>query len=127
MSTKTYFLQLIMTIGISAAVLISLHLLPEVAPYWKLSVASVIFFALLTLLIFLIAKRAVQSPDPNTFTRISLLFVFVKLVAALAFIVLYDQLIEPKTRWFVLPFLLVYVLFTIFEVIFMMALSREKV
>ena len=91
----------------------------------KLSLLSLGFFILLTWIIFLLGKRAVVSRNPNSLTQVILGIFMLKLVSCAAIVVGYKRLADPPDNWFVVPFLLLYVLFTTFEVRLFNQLNRK--
>jgi len=82
---------------------------------WKLSLLSIILFATLSLVVYNMANRALNSSDKYLFVRIIILNVIVKILLSFALFLLFYYISKPSSRFFIVPFLLVYLIFTIFE------------
>lgn len=78
------------------------------------------------LMLYRLASAAARHPRGQAFIGIVMVSVFLKMLMCLALIVGYKKLAEPSDVTFLWPFLLLYVAFTVFEVIFMDRLGRQK-
>jgi len=126
MQFKPFFLQLcILTLLLSIA-LFFLHKLSLFHEYADLSVSGIFCFFILTLFIYFLGNRASNSPNKFLFTYMSLLIIFFKLAFSLMLILVYKKVFDPPTKYFIVPFILIYVCYTIFEVYFMDKLARIK-
>ena len=101
--------------------------------YWPIekelidvSQLSIIFFTVFSVVIFLLAKRSVDSPDKFAFNNIIILSVGAKMIVSLSFLLIYKKLVNPLSHYFVVPFLIIYIVYTIFETYFMTLLSNPK-
>ncbi|NRB47567.1 MAG: hypothetical protein HRU41_07825 [Saprospiraceae bacterium] len=124
MSIKTFYQQLILlSLGILAVVL-TLGQQAQYSSYIDISTVSLIFFTLLSIIVFHLGLRMIKSRNKNDFSRLVLGFTGFKMMLSVALVFIYQSVAEPTDRWFVIPFLLIYVLYTIFETYFLMRLGR---
>lgn len=102
---------------LSASVLVlRQHLL---AAWW-----AVVLFVLLSVLMFIFGRIAASAINKKLFSQLTIFFTLTKLLTSVASIVIYKSKIQPLDKWFVVPFLMVYIIFTIFETYFMFQLSQ---
>jgi formate/nitrite transporter FocA (FNT family) len=73
---------------------------------------------------YFVGQQAAQSDNKYTFTNTILGFTVGKLFLAIMVILGYDQLAEPSSKFFIIPFFVVYAVFTGFETYVMMKLSK---
>ena len=126
MSKKRFFKNLM---GLSASLALILLLLPFI-PFFEgheiFSWLSLGFFILFTIGVYYIAEKAAQSPNLNTFSSVILGVIFLKMVFIIFIVLIYKKAMDPGSPWFLVPFFLIYIVFTIFEVYFMNKLARIK-
>lgn len=124
MSIKTFYQQLILlSLGIFAIVFL-LGQQALYASYVNISTVSLIFFISLSVIVFHLGLRIIKSRNKNDFSRLVLGFTGFKMMLSVALVFIYQSVVQPTDRWFVIPFLIIYVLYTIFETYFLMRLGR---
>ena len=84
------------------------------------------FFLLFTIGVYFLAEKAANDPNLNTFSRVIMGVIFVKMILILIVVLIYKKTMNPEGAWFLLPFFIIYLVFTIFEVYFMNKLGRIK-
>jgi hypothetical protein len=126
MSKRRFFSQLFFLMLLTGLVLVFIHILQPFAPYKMLSMASLVFFAVFTVSIYFTAANAALSKDRNAFTRLIMLSTFVKMVLTGALIIGYHHFFKPADNYFLIPFFLIYIVFTTFETIFMSKLGKVE-
>lgn len=88
---------------------------------------SIAFFAIFCQVFFVFAKNAQQAKNPNSFIRLSIINIMVKIVLVFILVGVYYKLAQPTPqRYFLLPFLSSYLVFLCFETYFMFELSKEN-
>lgn len=95
-------------------------------PYWALGVISVLLFLGLTVAMFYFGKQAAASQNRNHFTTLILGVTVVKMFVSIGVVFLYFSIVRPSSRMFVVPFLMVYFIYTVYETYMLMILSKEK-
>ena len=100
------------------------YFVPAFLPYAPISWASVAFFVVFSWIVYFFGTKAAQSDNKNDFTRFSLLVIMGKLFLSVFLVIGYVVVAEPANRFVVLPFLPIYVIYTVFETNFMMKLAK---
>ena len=80
---------------------------------------------LLTVAMFFAGGITAKSSNKNLFTTIVLGFTFSKIFLSLIVVLGYYQLAQPTSKLFLLPFFIVYLIFTIFETYLMMQIGQN--
>ena len=125
MTDKTFFTKLLeITVGTAVLVAILLWLLPEARVHTGFSGATLALFALVCTGLFYAGRSAASSSSKIAFTNLVSASVFGKMVLAVAALFIYQKSAQPANQWFVGIFLLVYVVYTVFEVWFMTKLAK---
>ena len=126
MNRRRFFFQLVMiTLGVFG-VLLLLRFVPLFAPHFLFAVISLGVFFLLSAVMYFFAVRAAVSKDKNAFTRLIMGFSFAKMLPVIILVVVYKKIQNPEDGFFLIPFFLIYVVFTIFETVFMTKLGKIK-
>jgi hypothetical protein len=73
-----------------------------------------------------VGEKTAQSSNKGLFTGIVLGFTFGKIFLSLLIVIGYHQLAQPNSKIFILPFFLVYLIFTIFETYIMMQIGQQS-
>lgn len=126
MNRREFFIQLTLLMILTAVGLWLLNALPWLQAHLSFSWACLVIFTLLTILMFFAARQASMSSNKNDFTTVALGFSGGKIFLSAILVLVYLKLGKPDTRFFVLPFLGIYVVYTVFEVYFMMRLGQQR-
>ncbi len=90
--------------------------------WWSLGI-----FVPLSILMFFGGQKAANSENKYVFSNLIMPFTFLKMFLSVVGLVVYKKMFHPETKFFLLPFFLVYFTFTIFETFFMVKISKPKV
>lgn len=127
MTDKTFWLRLLgVTAGAAGLLGLLYGFAPQARVHGGFMVAAVALFVLVCVGLFFAGKSAANSSSKLAFNNLVSASVFGKMVLALAVLFVYQQTAKPSNQWFVGIFLLVYVVYTIFEIWFMTKLARHK-
>ncbi|HRI01332.1 MAG TPA: hypothetical protein PK006_09810 [Saprospiraceae bacterium] len=117
-------------LGLSALSVVIIGLL-----YWLLRDQTMVyfgglvmtsFFILFSLLVFYLMDRSRDSKDMYQFSRLFMISVFVKMVFYLFIVVYMVRKMNVPSESLIVPSLLIYLGFTIYETYFLMKLSKKK-
>lgn len=125
MSNRGFYSQLGLLSLATILILFCLHLNSALRPFQNLSWFSCGFFILLSIVMYYFAAKATTSDNKNTFTNVSIGFMMVKMMFSILIILAYSKLMKPESKLFLIPFFLIYLLFTIFETYFMLKLGKD--
>ncbi len=123
-STFLAYLALVTAIA-AAGVSALMWLLPSTRTHLYFTVGVVVAFIALCIGLFLAGKRAAVSTSKHLFTQLVIGSVFGKMLGSLAFLLIYREEAKPENAWYVGIFLLIYALYTAFEVWFMTRLAKS--
>ena len=126
MNHRRFFTQLLLITTLTGIALFLLHLFPPFLPYKLVSFLGLLFFAALTTGIYFPAAKAANSSDRNAFTRLVMIFSFVKMIMTVVVVFFYHRYLKPADSFFLVPFFLTYIVFTAFETMFMSKLGKIK-
>ncbi|MFT5168760.1 MAG: hypothetical protein ACI8P3_004005 [Saprospiraceae bacterium] len=116
-------------IGLSTGLMLVIFLLPYI-PLFKghqlFFWMNLGFFLLFTIGVYYLAEKAAYSTNLHTFSSVILGVIFMKMVFIIIIVLIYKKTMNPGSPWFLVPFFLIYVVFTIFEIYFMTKLARIK-
>jgi len=115
MRPSIFFLQLTVFSLLVGVLLFGLRYIPQVADYQQFTWMSWGFFIILCVLIYGMSWFGKQRNDPMFNFRLGIFFNFLKIIGSIVFVLFYHQQYQPATHLFVLPFFLIYTLYTIFE------------
>ncbi|TNE68857.1 MAG: hypothetical protein EP344_00935 [Bacteroidetes bacterium] len=125
MTLQSFFIRLAAITAGTALLLTLLHgLLPPMQEHGIFSLVTVLLFTLVCMGLFFAGRSAAASSSKVAFTNLVSASVFGKMVLAVAVLFVYQQATAPSNQWFVGIFILVYVVYTVFEVWFMTRLAR---
>ncbi len=121
-----FFKGLLMTTIIALGISYALSLLPQEAPFQKIIFTSLAFFASFTIFHYFVGLSVANHPNKGLFIGLVQLFSGIKIALTVAFIVLFMKFEKPDTTWFVLPFLLNYAIYTVYETAALMRVGNQK-
>ncbi|MEL7117875.1 MAG: hypothetical protein AAFO07_00485 [Bacteroidota bacterium] len=124
MQSKQFFIQLFAVTIATGLILFFLNNRDTFRPDAIFSWGGLAFFFLLSMVMFIVGNKAAHSSNKNKLVNTILGFTVLKLFVTFAAILAYYLLTEPETKFFVIPFIIVYLVYTIFETSFMMKLSK---
>ena len=127
MSTKQFYLQLLILSAAAALGLFFVNRTPPMQAHATLSWVSLGAFVALSILMYYSGRNSARSENKNDFTNVVLGFTVGKMLLAILAVYAYIQLAAPEGKLFVLPFFGVYLIFTAFETYFMMRLGKSNV
>lgn len=120
MTQKLFLKLLCSTIGILLIVLTVIHSFQIFRPHIGLSIGMVVMFVLLAIVNYTLGEKAVQSDNKYLYNNLIIGNFILKMICSISIVVAYVKIIAPTDTYFVMPFIVIYVIFTIFEVTFMM-------
>lgn len=87
---------------------------------------GLVFFIVLSIIIFMMGKSKAGSNDSNAFTRLIMYNLMIKMFSSVFIVFIYYVVTKPVEKLFIIPFVFIYFLFTIFEVFFLTRLSSQS-
>lgn len=125
MNQKSFFTKLTLLTGGVALLLYPLYLFaPQAQTHGAFSIATVLLFILVCVGLYYAGASAARARNKHAFTNLVSVSVFGKMALAVAYLFLYQKVMQPANEWYVGIFLLCYVVYTGFEVWFMTGLAK---
>lgn len=100
--------------------------LPELKPFIGLGYVAMVYFTTLSVLIYYLSRRLGTHENPYLLLYLTYAVILFKLASSVVIVYAFKRHYHPDTRYFVLPFIVVYILFTIFETAYMAKSGRLK-
>ena len=126
MNKQKFLFQLITLTLLLVVGVMGLHFMSVFISSTGFFLVSIGFFFLLSLAMFYAAAKAAISKDQNAFTRLIMVFTMVKMLLSVVLVVVYQKVAQPEDVLFVVPFFVIYIVYTVFETIFMTKLGKVK-
>lgn len=119
MKPSAFLLQLTGFSVVVAGIMFAFLQIPQVTDYKQFTWWCMGFFIFLCLLIYGMAWLVGQRKNHMLNFRVGLFSNFLKIIGSLIFVLFYYYQYQPTTHLFVLPFFVIYMLYTIFELYFL--------
>ena len=126
MSTKRFITLTIITSFLAIIGIFIMDQFPQIALHRFFSIITFFVFLLSTAIIYMTAKKLVSHRNKFLFNYVVIASIFFKLIFAVIMIVAYQKLGTPENKYFVLPFVVIYLIFTIFETYFLSIMAKTK-
>lgn len=112
--------------GILVPILYFVHKYPQHTKTIDLSVTSVVMFTFLSLGASFFVIRVSKSVKQQLFIGLTMTNTLLKMAASVLILVIYKLQNDDVKPYFVIPFLIIYLFFTIFETAVMLRLANKK-
>jgi hypothetical protein len=126
MSAKVFYRQLGLLTALTALGLFLLVRFPLFQAHQALYWALLLFYILAAVFFFVIGKKTAGSDNKNAFILFVMGAVFIKMLLSMSVLVIYLKFAQPASKYFIIPFLAVYLVYTVFETYFLMKIGRIK-
>ena len=107
-----------------------LHILEALAPQLQavsmFTMLCIGVFSAIVGLAYILGARTAQSEARGRFVQLVMFLIVIKMLICVLLVVLHVKLNTPENKLFVIPFLMIYLIFTIFEVYVLERLARLK-
>jgi hypothetical protein len=127
MTVRSFIFQLIGVTTLAALLLFGLNM---VFDGWRthqdFAMAMLAAFASISATLFTLGLITARSPDKYLFHGVIMGSVLLKLIIGLGGLFIYDRKFTPLNNQFIWIFLLIYAIFTVWEVKFMTELAKTK-
>ena len=126
MSTTRFFQLLLLTIAVLTGIMYIMSLNEKIGQYIDISYYAIPSFALLSITIFFLTEHLERQSNKGMLLNLVIINVMFKFLIAIAVVLIYYKLTNPNDGIFVLPFIIIYVIFTIFETYFMSVQAKSR-
>lgn len=126
MTMPKFLILFLVTVIVSIILLYGLSTNERFGDYVDVGYYAIPAFSILSLSIYFITEMLERRDDKQALLNIVIINVMSKFVLTAAVIALYYKNTDPEDGIFVVPFILVYIVFTIFETYFMSEQAKTK-
>ncbi len=127
MKPTTFFLQLsLFTIACAAVLFGGIHQMRIFQSDQYLSRIGMAMFTIYTIGLYFLSALSMRSPNKGMFTAVHIGTIFFKMVLTISIAMMYKKQYGPESKYYILPFIIIYVAYTAFETHMMMRVSKSK-
>ena len=126
MPVKSFIKNLILSSIVAFVLLLATQFFIDIKEHLSFIIAAYLFFVVFCIFIYWMAQRSSSSRAGEYFLYIVVINVFVKLIASFMMVFVYARYAEPSNKWFVIPFLIIYLVFTVFETYFLSIQAKNS-
>ena len=121
-----YFWTSLFTVTVSTVGILYLIdiIAPDAMAFNSFSLLTTGVFAVIVGTAYILALRSVGSKNKYAFVQLVMGLIIVKMAICVLLVVFHIKTAQPESKLFVLPFLMVYLIFTIFEVYVLQKVAR---
>lgn len=123
---RFWLLLLLVVIGVMVSLFLWNYFLPESSGLSTFTLICVGTFILINVIAYYAGRRSVMSSSKYRFVQLMMGLIMLKMVICVVLVVAYIKINEPSSKLFVLPFLTLYLLFTLFEIYVLEKTARHK-
>lgn len=125
MTTANFWKLLGGTILIATGCLLLLDwALPESDAISQFTMICMGVFVAINVLAFFLGTGAAKSDNKYRFIHLMMILILAKMMICVALVLIYVRMGQPATKLFVIPFLTIYVVFTVFEIYVLQKVAR---
>lgn len=95
--------------------------------FLDLSIFALAFFISLSFVVFKLGEKAVKSSNKYSYINLIISNMMVKMFFSFIIVLVYAKLTSPENKYFVVPFMFIYLIFTAFETYFMTIQGKAKI
>lgn len=125
MPERQFYVGLLLTLAITVGAQAILSTLIPSIEGWNFYIIVASIFVALTIIMYMVGKKASNNSDPLLFGKAFLVFTFTKIVLSIFIILICEKMGISEDRLYLLTLLMIYVCFTVFETIIFMKLSKS--
>jgi len=117
---------LVIVIAVCIALTCMCLFVPILNSHISFSIITIVLFTALSLAVYYIGNHLSNSSNKYLYNNLIILNVMMKIVLSVTAIILYVKFMQPDNNWYLIIFVLIYILFTIFEVYFMTKQAKAR-
>lgn len=124
---RTFWKYLVLIIIVTLGALMVWNLfLPKSDAFSTFTMICMATFTAINILAYYAAIRAINSKSKYRFVQLMMMLILFKMIICVGLVVAHVKINQPDTKLFVLPFLTIYLIFTLFEIYVLEKLARTN-
>lgn len=124
MTPQKFYVQLAILSAVVGAALVGFNTHELISSHQSISWISWGFFILFSIILFYACAKSAKSENKNLFGQVFLISIFFKMLLCGLMVIAFVLIVKPQTVHFILPFLFIYLVYTVFEVYFVTKLAK---
>lgn len=124
MSSKLFAKYLIFLVCALTAIALLVRGIGEVGKFTDFSMYTIIAFSAMSILTFYLGNKAARSSNKYIFNNLIIGNMILKMIVSVLVIFAYKSAYQIESRGFLIPFLIIYLCYTIFETYFLTKLAK---
>ncbi len=125
---QNFIVQLSLCLVLTIVVILLMNTQPVFNNHQFLSWLSLVFFVGISIAAYVFGLKAANSRNKSDFINLIIILIAAKMLICLFTVWLYQILVSPQSKLFVIPFFIIYLIFTSFEMNILIRLgNRGKV
>lgn len=124
MNNKQFIISLLLVTFIVTLIVHLMSYVASLADYLHLGTMSIMLFSSICVVMYVFASRSAKKDQRVAFINIFMLSTLLKMLFSVILIAIYYKTQLPNSKLFIVPFFVVYAIYTIFEVWFMSKLTK---
>lgn len=124
MDKSIFYKQLTIVSIITGLILVGFSFIPQLQSTVAFGWIYAAFMIVWSIVMYTVGQKAALDTNKNKFTNVIMGATMGKLFLSVAVIIAYFLIFKPDSKFFLISFFAVYILFTIFETRFMLQLSK---
>lgn len=126
MEKRNFYIQFSILTALSLIGIATSLTFPALAEHYALAWAYFLFFSIFVWLTYVLAVKASKSENKNDYIRLTIGLIFFKILFCIAISVVYDQSVIPSNNYHIIYFLVLYIIYSIFEFRVLFKMSYDK-
>lgn len=126
MDNRTFYTGFASITALSATAISATGFQSELSKHMPIAWAYLLFFSVFVWVSFMLAKKAAISDNKNDYTKLVITLIFLKLLFCISIVIGYDKIVQPTDNFHVIYFLVLYIIYSIFEFRFLHKLGYKK-
>lgn len=122
---KAFYKQLFVFTSIAILFIISWSYIPQIRNFQLLGIQSLFIFVSFSIYVFEKGLKIVQLSDKTAFIRFIFSNILIKMFLSVGIVFFYYNNYHPESKFFLIPFFVNYILFTIFEIKFSSKIKKN--
>ncbi len=120
------FWLLLLIVTVVTVLLLALldKFLPASESLSRFTVWCVLAFICINVVAYYVGRRAVRSKSRFRFIQAMMMLILLKMMICIGLVVLHVEINHPVSKLFVVPFLMIYLIFTLFEIFVLERMAR---
>ena len=126
MSKVRFFQLLSLTLAVAIGIMYFISFNDQIKGYIDISYYAIPSFTILSVVVYFLTELLDRQSNKGILLNLVIMNVMLKFLIAIGIVAIYYKLRNPEDGIFVLPFIIIYVIFTIFETYFMSLQAKSK-